>query len=304
MYKRQAYTIGTGGSSVVALIVDHLAPRLVGRDPDCIEAIFRDLFFATHATAVGAITSLALAAIDTALWDWRCRRAGLPLWKAAGGAQPKVPVYSTEGGWLHLEADALVRESLQAKADGFKGVKIKVGRPTIAEDIARLIGHGALVVPSFTVDTERSLDDWKEWADRFNAAGEVARRAGIWLMMHNEPGHQRPLAGRVPFEVFAERIDPRYVRLQLDVGNMTMGGGDPMAFLAKYGDRCWSFHLKDVVPDRSGDTELGKGTVDLHQLLAAVTDIERKTFFVEQEGAKDSMASARRDFEYLASLEF
>ena len=67
---------------------------------------------------------------------------------------------------------------------------------------------------------------------------------------------------------------------------------------------CWSFHLKDVVPDRSGDTELGKGTVDLHQLLAAVTDIERKTFFVEQEGAKDSMASARRDFEYLASLEF
>ena len=70
------YTIGTGGSSVVALLRDHLAPRLIGRDADEIEAIWKDLFFHTHATAVGAITSLALAAIDTALWDLRCRRAG------------------------------------------------------------------------------------------------------------------------------------------------------------------------------------------------------------------------------------
>ena len=73
-----SYTIGTGGSSVIALLRDHLAPRLIGRDPAQIERIWRDLLFATHATSVGAITSLALAAIDTALWDWRCRRDGQP----------------------------------------------------------------------------------------------------------------------------------------------------------------------------------------------------------------------------------
>lgn len=199
--------------------------------------------------------------------------------------------------------DALTNSGLRASSAHITPAAVLVGWSR-SLDIARLIGHEALVVPSFTVDTERSLDDWKEWADRFNTAGEVARRAGIWLMMHNEPGHQKPLDGRIPFEVFAERIDPRYVRLQLDVGNMTMGGGDPMAFLQKYGDRCWSFHLKDVVPDRSRDTELGKGTVDLKRLLAAVTDIDRKTFFVEQEGARDSMASAKQDFAYLAALDF
>lgn len=199
--------------------------------------------------------------------------------------------------------DALTNSGLRASSAHITPAAVLVGWSR-SLDIARLIGHETLVVPSFTVDTERSLDDWKEWADRFNAAGEVARRAGIWLMMHNEPGHQKPLDGRVPFEVFAERIDPRYVRLQLDVGNMKMGGGDPMAFLQKFGDRCWSFHLKDVVPDRSRDTELGKGTVDLQRLLAAVTDIDRKTFFVEQEGSKDSMASAKQDFEYLAALDF
>ena len=132
------YTIGTGGSSVVALLRDHLAPRLVGRDPECVEAIWKDLFFHTHATAVGAITSLALAAIDTALWDLRCRRHGLPLWKAAGGAQPKVPVYTTEGGWLHLHARELVEQTVAAKAEGFRGAKIKVGRPHVSEDVARL----------------------------------------------------------------------------------------------------------------------------------------------------------------------
>ena len=132
------YTIGTGGSSVVALLADHLAPKLVGRDPDAIEAIWKDLFFHTHATAVGAITSLALAAIDTALWDLRCKRIGMPLWKVAGGAQPKVPVYTTEGGWLHLSADALVAQTIDAKAQGFRGAKLKVGKPHVSEDVARL----------------------------------------------------------------------------------------------------------------------------------------------------------------------
>ena len=105
-----SYTIGTGGSSVMALLHDHLAPRLIGRDPAHIEAIWRELMFATHATSVGAITSLALAAIDTALWDWRCRarRASRCGMRPAARKQ-RIPVYTTEGGWLHLSPDDLVR---------------------------------------------------------------------------------------------------------------------------------------------------------------------------------------------------
>ena len=48
-----SYTIGTGGPSVMALLEHTLAPMLIGRDPDRIEGIWRDLLFATHATAVG-----------------------------------------------------------------------------------------------------------------------------------------------------------------------------------------------------------------------------------------------------------
>ena len=123
------YTIGTGGSSVVALLRDHLAPRLIGRDPAEIERLWKDLFFHTHATAVGAITSLALAAVDTALWDLKCRRANEPLWKCAGGAKAAIPVYTTEGGWLHHSMAQIVDEAKAAKAEGFKGAKFRWASP-------------------------------------------------------------------------------------------------------------------------------------------------------------------------------
>jgi L-alanine-DL-glutamate epimerase-like enolase superfamily enzyme len=146
-----SYTIGTGGSSVIALIKDHLAPRLIGRDAMEIEAIWKSLFFATHATAVGAITSLALAAIDIALWDLRCHEAGRPLWQEAGGAQRSVPVYTTEGGWLHIGIDEIIADTLAAKAKGFRGAKVKVGRPHVSEDVARLSALRGAVGPGFEI---------------------------------------------------------------------------------------------------------------------------------------------------------
>jgi sugar phosphate isomerase/epimerase len=171
-------------------------------------------------------------------------------------------------------------------------------------DTAKMLGHEYLIVPSFTPDTQRSLDDWRTWADRFNQAGAVARRSGIWLAFHNEPEHMKPIDGVVPYDVFVQRTDPSVVRLQLDVGNMAMGGGDPMAYLRAHTDRYWSFHIKDVVADRSHDTELGAGTLDFRALLAAIPEIQRKPAYIEQEGAADQLASARRDHDYLAALNF
>lgn len=133
-----SYTIGTGGSSVMSLLKDHLAPQLIGRSPDNIEAIWRDLKLSTNATYVGPITALALAAIDTALWDMKCKRAKLPLHVMAGGATDKVKLYTTEGGWLHIEKEKLVEDALQAKELGFYGAKFKVGKPHVAEDVARI----------------------------------------------------------------------------------------------------------------------------------------------------------------------
>jgi L-alanine-DL-glutamate epimerase-like enolase superfamily enzyme len=186
------YTIGTGGSSVVALLRDHLAPKLIGRDSREIEAIWKDLFFHTHATAVGAITSLSLAAVDTALWDLKARRAGEPLWKVAGGAQRKVPVYTTEGGWLHHSVAQLVDEAQSAKAQGFRGAKIKVGRPSIAQDVARLAKVREAVGDDFALMVD---------ANQAFTVAEARRRAHAYaplmLAWLEEPLPAEDLAGHV-----------------------------------------------------------------------------------------------------------
>src|SRR5688572_6719335 len=192
------YTIGTGGSSVVALLRDHLAPRLIGQDAFEIERLWKSLFFHTHATAVGAITSLALAAIDTALWDLKCRRLGLPLWKAAGGAQREIPVYTTEGGWLHHSAQQLVDEALAAKAQGFRGAKMKVGRPSIAEDVARLRAVRDAVGDAFEIMVD---------ANQAFTVAEARRRAhayaGLGLGWLEEPLPAEDLGGHVELAAVA-----------------------------------------------------------------------------------------------------
>jgi L-alanine-DL-glutamate epimerase-like enolase superfamily enzyme len=149
-----SYTIGTGGPSIMKLIELTLAPALIGREAMEIERIWRDLLFLTHATTVGAITSLALAAIDTALWDLKCRRHGEPLHRMAGGAQARLPLYTTEGGWLHIETGALVDDALAAKEKGFGGSKVKIGRPHVSEDVARLEAVRKAVGPSFEIMTD------------------------------------------------------------------------------------------------------------------------------------------------------
>jgi L-alanine-DL-glutamate epimerase-like enolase superfamily enzyme len=153
-----SYTIGTGGSAVLALLHDYLLPRLLGADPRRVEQIWRDNFVATRATTVGAITSLALAAIDTALWDWRCRAIDAPLWIVAGGAKDRIPLYDTEGGWLQLTVDDLVAGAKASQAAGWPGVKLKIGRSPF-EDAERLAAVRAAVGSDFDlmVDANQSM---------------------------------------------------------------------------------------------------------------------------------------------------
>lgn len=144
-----SYTIGTGGRSVIELLRGTLLPQLLGQDSREVEALWRRLHDRTHATTVGAITSLALAAVDTALWDLRCLRSNEPLWRAAGGFRNAVPLYDTENGWLHLGTQELVDGAIAAKAAGWSGTKIKVGKPHIAEDLERLAAVREAVGPGF-----------------------------------------------------------------------------------------------------------------------------------------------------------
>jgi L-alanine-DL-glutamate epimerase-like enolase superfamily enzyme len=216
-----SYTIGTGGRAVLQLLRVDLLHRLIGVDARQIEAIWQKLFWATHGTVVGAITSLALAAIDIALWDLRGKALGQPLWLLAGGASPRVPLYDTEGGWLHLSTEELVAGARQAIAQGWPGVKMKVGKPSPFEDLERLRAVREAVGPHvhIMVDANQSM-----------TYPEAKRRARLFeeidLFWFEEPlpaedigGHARLAASTsVPIAVGESLYSPSHFREYLTSG--------------------------------------------------------------------------------------
>ncbi len=133
-----SYTIGKGGQAIKEVIDQYLIPIVREEDASNIDRIWRRMWMETHWVGRGGIIGLGMAAIDIALWDLMAKRAGLPLYQLLGGAREAVPVYNTDGGWLHLTQDELVRQSAEFVAQGFKGIKVKVGRDSLHEDVARI----------------------------------------------------------------------------------------------------------------------------------------------------------------------
>lgn len=184
---------------------------------------------------------------------------------------------------------------------------------TALDDLPRLLGdaqtlgHAYVVVASLPLERGRAtLDDYRRWADRLNVAGEAVRRAGLWLAFHDEAWDFTPIGGQVPYDVFVERLDPARVRLQLDTGNAAMGGRDPLAYMERYADRYWLFHLKDAASlGATHDAELGAGVVDVRRILARAGSLAGKHVYVEQESYPGApIDSVRRDYRYLAALTY
>ena len=84
------------------------------------------------------LTAQAIAPFDIALWDLKARRAGLPLAKLLGAHRDSVRCYNTSGGFLSTPIDQVLENIDAARAHGIGGIKIKVGQPDTAGDLARV----------------------------------------------------------------------------------------------------------------------------------------------------------------------
>ncbi|MFZ8995304.1 MAG: bifunctional D-altronate/D-mannonate dehydratase, partial [bacterium] len=84
--------------SVVSYLQDHVAPCLIGRDPQQIEDIWQYLYRGAYWRR-GPVTMTAIAAVDTALWDLKGKIANLPLYQLLGGrSRTGVLVYGHANG--------------------------------------------------------------------------------------------------------------------------------------------------------------------------------------------------------------
>ncbi len=152
------YTGGKGGHAIKAMVDHDIAPFLHGRDAGDVESLYEAMQWHIHYVGRGGIASFAISAVDIALWDLRCRSARLPLWRAAGGGAQRCKAYA--GGIdLNFPLPKLL-DSISGYLDrGFNAVKIKIGQPQLATDVARVKAVRDLIGPDATlmVDANYSM---------------------------------------------------------------------------------------------------------------------------------------------------
>ncbi|HEU6443062.1 MAG TPA: mandelate racemase/muconate lactonizing enzyme family protein [Microvirga sp.] len=131
------FTVGRNGAAIDTVLARELPEIMDGEEADEIERLWQKAWWALHYGGRGGPTVLAISAFDMALWDLKAKRAGLPLWKALGGYDPRVPCYA--GGIdLELPLDKLLRQTDDNLGKGFRAIKMKVGRANLFEDVERV----------------------------------------------------------------------------------------------------------------------------------------------------------------------
>ncbi len=162
-----AYTNGMGGSAVRELVDTYVAPLVRGQDPVDVERIWRNCWWELHSLGSGGMTRLALATVDIALWDLLAQQAGLPLYRFLGGTRNLIPAYASAIN-IHLDGEPLLDQMRGFLAEGYRAVKMKVGRDNPQEDVERVGAVRRLVGPG----TRLMLDVNQAWS-----AGDTVRRA-------------------------------------------------------------------------------------------------------------------------------
>ena len=170
---RSAISFGRGDRApaiLAHLINDELAPAVVGEDAFLIRGIRDKLWKLTDYHGTLGLALFGIAGIDIALWDTVGRALGQPVWRLLGARRDRVPAYAMVG-WLNYDLDMLQRVSTQAMEQGFVGVKMKVGAPTLQEDVQRIEAVRAAIGPNALLMVD---------ANQVFSANEALRRGRVY----------------------------------------------------------------------------------------------------------------------------
>ncbi|MEE9320760.1 MAG: enolase C-terminal domain-like protein [Granulosicoccus sp.] len=179
-----------------AQLIKNIEPLIKGQllDPAAIAASLSARF---RLLGTQGLVGMALAGIDMACWDAQARHQSLPLYRLLGGRQATIPAYGAVG--FDGEVGSANAAESWAK-QGFKGIKAKIGYPTVAEDVAviramrKASGSGMAIMvdynqslsPTKAMERLRVLDgEGLTWVEEptlttdYRGMAAVARQSGI-----------------------------------------------------------------------------------------------------------------------------
>src|SRR3984893_3979120 len=165
-----------GGAMTASLkrAVDDLGALTIGEDPLRVEAIAAKLRGAAGGSGPAGRFTLALAAIDIALWDIRGKALNQPLWKLLGGARQRVPTHASGALRRNLSPDEVVGAAPRREEKGCpreKKTQLALpGDPSPAKEVERMVR----VREAIGLDIKLMCDINQRW--RVEQAIDIGRR--------------------------------------------------------------------------------------------------------------------------------
>ena len=172
----RSYLFGIGKHNLppIAKLVEAMSAMLKG-DPVAPFDLERKLRARYTLLGIHNIVLFAMSGIDMAAWDAVAQLQKLPLVTLLGGSPRAVPAYNSKGLGI-LPLDALQREAVELVDEGFRAIKLRMGRAEAKSDLEALRAVKKAIGPEITLMVD------------FNQALTVAEAVRRGRMIDDEGG--------------------------------------------------------------------------------------------------------------------
>jgi L-alanine-DL-glutamate epimerase-like enolase superfamily enzyme len=130
-------------AAAARIINDALRPVVVGHPAFDLSGIWERMHHVLRNANTGGVCSMAISAVDVALWDLKAKLLGVPLVDLFGAAREAVDVYGS-GGFISYNDEQLAKQLGGWAAEGIGRVKMKVGRNAAADKQRSMVARGAI----------------------------------------------------------------------------------------------------------------------------------------------------------------
>ncbi len=120
-----------------SFIEEVLKPIVLQTELGFIRGTYEAMIKETDYLSSKGFARMGIAAIDTALWDCLGKTLQKPCWKLWGACHTELPVYAMVG-WINLDKESIRKRCEDSLKLGYRAVKLKIGYPTLAEDLERI----------------------------------------------------------------------------------------------------------------------------------------------------------------------
>jgi sugar phosphate isomerase/epimerase len=152
-------------------------------------------------------------------------------------------------------------------------------------------GQTQMILSSFGLPQNATLDDWSKAAEELNKYGARAKKGGIQMGYHNHHGEFQKINGTLIYDVLMKQFDPENIKMQFQVAVISIGY-KASDYFKKFPGRFISAHLADWSETKKASVPIGQGIVDWKEFFASLKKGGVKNIFAEidEEFFKDSAA--------------